>query len=221
MLELRNIDAGYNRRLVLKDVSVKIDTSAVTVIMGPNGAGKSTLLKVMYGLIRPVSGGIYFNDVEIRPQPAELVKKGVFMIPQGKRVFRNMTVLENLEEILIHFPDLKPRLDDLAGNLSGGQQQMVAIARGLINQPRLLLLDEPSIGLSPKLTADMFNKIKELNTGLGTGFVIVEHNLKTLLPLTDYAYILDQGQVVYEGSSRSKALDKMTASIFEKKVTCA
>lgn len=160
------------------------------------------------------------------------------MIPQGKRVFRNMTVLENielaahfwpkrfafhnrLEEILIHFPDLRPRLDDLAGNLSGGQQQMVAIARGLINQPRLLLLDEPSIGLSPKLTADMFNKIKELNTGLGTGFVIVEHNLKTLLPLTDYAYILDQGQVVYEGSSRSKALDKMTASIFEKKVTCA
>ena len=153
MLELRNIDAGYNRRLVLKDVSVKIDTSAVTVIMGPNGAGKSTLLKVMYGLIRPVSGGIYFNDVEIRPQPAELVKKGVFMIPQGKRVFRNMTVLENielaahfwpkrftfhnrLEEILIHFPDLKPRLNDLAGNLSGGQQQMVAIARGLINQPR-------------------------------------------------------------------------------------
>lgn len=238
MLELRNIDAGYNRRLVLKDVSVKIDTSAVTVIMGPNGAGKSTLLKVMYGLIRPVSGGIYFNDVEIRPQPAELVKKGVFMIPQGKRVFRNMTVLENielaahfwpkrfafhnrLEEILIHFPDLKPRLDDLAGNLSSGQQQMVAIARGLINQPRLLLLDEPSIGLSPKLTVDMFNKIKELNTGLGTGFVIVEHNLKTLLPLTDYAYILDQGQVVYEGSSRSKALDKMTASIFEKKVTCA
>lgn len=237
MLELRNIDAGYNRRLVLKNVSVKIDTSAVTVIMGPNGAGKSTLLKVMYGLIKPVSGEIYFNDVEIRPQPAELVKKGVFMIPQGKRVFRNMTVLENielaahfwpkrfafynrLEEILIHFPDLKPRLDDLAGNLSGGQQQMVAIVRGLINQPRLLLLDEPSIGLSPKLTADMFNKIKELNTGLGTGFVIVEHNLKTLLPLTDYAYILDQGQVVYEGTSRSKALDKMTASIFEKKVTC-
>lgn len=102
MLELRNIDAGYNRRLVLKDVSVKIDTSAVTVIMGPNGAGKSTLLKVMYGLIRPVSGGIYFNDVEIRPQPAELVKKGVFMIPQGKRVFRNMTVLENIE-LAAHF----------------------------------------------------------------------------------------------------------------------
>ena len=225
MLELRNIDAGYNRRLVLKDVSVKIDTSAATVIMGPNGAGKSTLLKVMYGLIRPVSGGIYFNDVEIRPQPAELVKKGVFMIPQGKRAAhfwpKRFAFHNRLEEILIHFPDLKPRLDDLAGNLSGGQQQMVAIARGLINQPRLLLLDEPSIGLSPKLTADMFNKIKELNTGLGTGFVIVEHNLKTLLPLTDYAYILDQGQVVYEGTSRSKALDKMTASIFEKKVTCA
>lgn len=235
MIELRNIDAGYGRRLVLKDVNVKINPCAITVVMGPNGAGKSTLLKVMFGLLKPSAGEIYLNDVVIRPRPAGLVSHGIFMIPQGKRVFRNMTVLENielathfwreryqfkirLEEVLEHFPDLKPRLHDLAGNLSGGQQQMVALARGLINRPKLLLLDEPSIGLSPKLITDTFHKIKEIKEKLGTGFVIVEHNLKTLLPLTDYAYILDQGQVVYNGSAQSKTLDKMTSRIFKTQV---
>lgn len=141
------------------------------------------------------------------------------MIPQGKRVFRKMTVLENIElathfwknrkefpdrlaEVLKIFPDLKNRLDHLAGNLSGGQQQMVALARGFINRPKLVLLDEPSIGLSPKLINDTFYKIKELNQTLGTGFVIVEHNLKTLLPLTDKA--------------ESKTLEKMIDKIFAK-----
>lgn len=232
MLELRNIDAGYNKRLVLKDVSVNIKPGAITVIMGPNGAGKSTLLKVMYGLLKPSSGEIYLNDIKFIPEPSALVKDGIFMIPQGKRVFRNMTVYENielathfwperqllksrLEEVLQHFPDLEPRLQDLAGNLSGGQQQMVAITRGLINRPKLLLLDEPSIGLSPKLINDTFNKIKSIKDTLGTGFVIVEHNLKTLLPLTDYAYILNQGKVIYDGAAQSKTLERMIASIFE------
>lgn len=234
MLELRNIDAGYNKRLVLKDVNVKIKPQEITVIMGPNGAGKSTLLKVMYGLLKPSAGEVYLNERRIHPQPARLVEQGIFMIPQGKRVFRNMTVMENielathfwkerysfnirLEEVLEHFPDLKPRLHDLAGNLSGGQQQMVAIARGLINRPKLVLLDEPSIGLSPKLINDTFNKVKQIKENLGTGFVIVEHNLKTLLPLTDNAYILDQGKVIYDGPAQSETLDKMTASIFENK----
>lgn len=156
------------------------------------------------------------------------------MIPQGKRVFRNMTVLENielathfwksrkefperLEEVLKIFPDLRSRLEHLAGNLSGGQQQMVALARGFINKPKLVFLDEPSIGLSPKLISETFHKIKELNQTLGTGFVIVEHNLKTLLPLTDKAYILDQGEIVYDGKTESKTLDKMLDKIFVKK----
>lgn len=234
MLELRHINAGYNKRQVLNDVSVKINPGAITVVMGPNGAGKSTLLKVMYGLLKPTSGEVLLEDKVCKPEPQKLVNDGIFMIPQGKRVFRNMTVLENIElashfwkdrsifksrldEVLEHFPDLKPRLEDLAGNLSGGQQQMVAIARGLLNRPKLLLLDEPSIGLSPKLIGDTFNKIKSIRDSFGTGFVIVEHNLKTLLPLTDYAYILDQGRVVYDGSAQSKVLDKMTASIFQKK----
>lgn len=236
MLELRNINAGYDKRQVLNDVSIKIQPANLTVIMGPNGAGKSTLLKVMFGLLKPDSGEILLDGRPLRPEPSKLVHQGIFMIPQGKRVFRNMTVLENmelaghfwkdrsvfksrLEEVLEHFPDLKPRLEDLAGNLSGGQQQMVAIARGLLNRPRLMLLDEPSIGLSPKLISDTFNKIKNIRDTLGTGFVIVEHNLKTLLPLADDAYILHQGRVVYDGPAQSQTLEKMTASIFETKET--
>ncbi len=234
MLELKNISAGYDKRMVLNDVSVAIDPSLITVIMGPNGAGKSTLLKAMYGLLPLVKGHAELDGRSLKPCPQKLVEEGIFMIPQGKRVFRNMTVLENIElathfwkkrkefparlaEVLKIFPDLKNRLDHLAGNLSGGQQQMVALARGFINRPKLVLLDEPSIGLSPKLINDTFYKIKELNQTLGTGFVIVEHNLKTLLPLTDKAYILDQGEIVYDGKAESKTLEKMLNKIFAKK----
>lgn len=234
MLELKNVSAGYEKRMVLNDVSVKIDPSLITVIMGPNGAGKSTLLKALYGLL-PLANGIAKLDGRvIKPSPQKLVEEGIFMIPQGKRVFRNMTVMENielsthfwknrkefperLEMVLKIFPDLKKRLEHLAGNLSGGQQQMVALARGFINRPKLVLLDEPSIGLSPKLINDTFLKIKELNQTLGTGFVIVEHNLKTLLPLTDKAYILDQGEIVYDCKAESKTLEKMIDKIFAKK----
>ncbi|MBR6663264.1 MAG: ABC transporter ATP-binding protein [Alphaproteobacteria bacterium] len=232
MLELKNVDAGYGKKMVLSDVSVKLNDNTITVVMGPNGAGKSTLLKTAYGLIKTSSGEILFNGEKIIPTPQKLVELGVFMVPQGKRVFTNMTVMENLElathfwkersqfaerldEVLAHFPDLKSRLTDLAGNLSGGQQQMVALARGLINKPKMVFMDEPSIGLSPKLINDTFHKIKEIKDNMGTAFVIVEHNLKTLLPLTDWAYILDQGKVIYDGKSEGKTLEKMVSAVFK------
>lgn len=232
MIELKNVVAGYGKKVVLNDVSVKLQDNAITVIMGANGAGKSTLLKTAYGLLKPMSGDILLDGNKITASPQMYVEQGIFCLPQGKRVFRNMTVLENLElathfwknrssfaerleEILKYFPDMKPRLGDLAGNLSGGQQQMVALARGLINKPRMVFMDEPSIGLSPKLVNDTFHKIKELKDATGCAFVIVEHNLKTLLPLTDYAYILEQGKVVYDGKSEGKTLDKMLSSVFK------
>ena len=232
MLELKNIKAGYNKKVVLNDVSVTLKDNTITVIMGANGAGKSTLLKTAYGLLKPMAGDVLLDSKKISASPQSYVEQGIFYVPQGKRVFRNLTVLENLElathfwkdrstfperleEILTHFPDLKPRLQDLAGNLSGGQQHMVALARGLINTPRMMFMDEPSIGLAPKLTSDTFHKIKEIKDTLGTAFVIVEHNLKTLLPLTDWAYILEQGQVVYDGKSESKTLEKMLSSVFK------
>ncbi|MFI3241878.1 MAG: ABC transporter ATP-binding protein [Alphaproteobacteria bacterium] len=231
-IELKNIVAGYGKKVVTNNVSLKINTSKVNVVMGPNGAGKSTLLKIIYGLLKPYEGEILIDGEKIIPTPQKLVKHGIFMLPQGKRVFRNMTVQENielathfwkdrkgfddkLEEVLAHFPDITPRLNDLAGNLSGGQQQMVALARVLVNNPSLILLDEPSIGLSPKLINDTFYKIKEINKNLKTGFVIVEHNLKTLLPLTDNATILNQGQIAYNGKSDDKTLEKMLNSIFK------
>ena len=232
MLELKNVNAGYGKKMVLSDVSVKLNDNTITVVMGPNGAGKSTLLKTAYGLIKSTSGEILFNGEKIVPTPQKLVDCGIFMVPQGKRVFSNMTVLENLElathfwkdrsvfqermeEVLSHFPDLRERLNDLAGNLSGGQQQMVALARGLLNKPKMVFMDEPSIGLSPKLINDTFHKIKEIKDTLGTSFVIVEHNLKTLLPLTDWAYILDQGKVIYDGKSEGKTLEKMISAVFK------
>lgn len=232
MLEVKKLYAGYGKKRVLKDVSINVEAGKITVVMGPNGAGKSTLLKAMYGLIKPTSGSILLNNERIKPTPQKLVQNAIFMIPQGKRVFRRMTVLENIElathfwpdrslfegklnEVLTHFPDLKPRLDDLAGNLSGGQQQMVALARGLINNPKMVFLDEPSIGLSPKLINETFKKLREINQSMGTAFVIVEHNLKTLLPLTDNAIILEQGEVVYNGKSEGKTLEKMLSAIFK------
>lgn len=232
MLELKNIIAGYGRKTVLHDVNAILKDNTITVVMGPNGAGKSTLLKTAYGLLKSTSGDILLDDKKITPSPQMLVEKGIFMVPQGQRVFRHMTVRENLElathfwkdrsefpqrlkEVLEHFPDLVERLDGLAGNLSGGQQQMVALARGLLNRPKMVFMDEPSIGLSPKLINDTFRKLKEIKDTLGTSFVIVEHNLKTLLPLTDWAYILEQGKVIYDGPSEGKTLEKMLAATFK------
>jgi ABC-type branched-subunit amino acid transport system ATPase component len=140
--------------------------------------------------------------------------KQIYPAPQGGRNSRAEMFSQRLESVLAHFPDLRPHLNDAAGNLSGGQQQMVAIARGLVNNPRLLLLDEPSIGLAPKLISDTFQKLHELNRQTGTGFLIVEHNLKTLLPLTDRAIILSQGKIAYDGKSDGKTLQNMIDGIF-------
>lgn len=201
-------------------------------VMGYKAKHFKSIIFVISAAMSGVAGAIFASYIAFIAPSTFQLKEGIFMIPQGKRVFKNMSVLDNielathfwqnrnlfprrLEEVLIHFPDLRARLNDLAGNLSGGQQQMVALARGLINQPKMVLLDEPSIGLSPKLINDTFHKIKELKDSLGTAFIIVEHNLKTLLPLTDYAYILEQGQVAYNGPSEGKTLDKMLSGIFK------
>ena len=232
MLELKNIKAGYGKKAILNGVSVQFRDNCITVIMGANGAGKSTLLKTAFGVIKPMGGEIYLDGKKMHPTPQNLVKNGICFIPQRDRVFPEMSVLENLElathsladksvfpqyldDVLEYFPDLRSKLNDMAGELSGGQQQMVALARGLISKPKMILMDEPSIGLSPKLINDVFHKIKDLQKRTGTAFVIVEHNLKTLLPLTDYAYILQDGHVAYDGKSNGKTLEKMVSVVFK------
>ena len=232
MLELKNIKAGYGKKAILNDISVVFRDNCITVIMGANGAGKSTLLKTAFGVIKPMGGEIYLDGKKLHPTPQILVKNGICFIPQKNRVFPEMSVMENLElathswadrslfpqylnDVLEYFPDLRAKLSDPAGELSGGQQQMVALARGLISKPKMILMDEPSIGLSPKLINDVFHKIKDLQKRTGTAFVIVEHNLKTLLPLTDYAYILQDGKIAYDGKSNGKTLEKMLSVVFK------
>ena len=232
MLELKNIKAGYGKKAILNDISVVFRDKCITVIMGANGAGKSTLLKTAFGVIKPMGGAIYLNGKKLRPSPQILVKNGVCFIPQKNRVFLEMSVMENLElathswgdrslfpqyldDVLGYFPDLRTKLSGPAGELSGGQQQMVALARGLISKPKMILMDEPSIGLSPKLINGVFHKIKDLQEQTSTAFVIVEHNLKTLLPLTDYAYILQDGKIAYDGKSNGKTLEKMLSVVFK------
>lgn len=194
-------------------VSVHIDEGEVVALMGPNGAGKSTILKSIFGLTDIHSGSVSFHEKKIEPVPHEIVQRGVSFVPQGRRVFKHLSVEENLEiggitvknkkivreriaEILELFPALKGKLKAKSNTLSGGQQQMLAIARGLVTSPKILLLDEPTLGLAPKIVKEVFQKIREINERHKTAIMIVEHNLKSLLEFVHRAYILNKGKVV-------------------------
>jgi len=199
--------------------------------MGPNGAGKSTILKALFGLSPVESGNIYWHENKIIPKPNEMVERGIAYVPQGRQVFKSLNVLENLEvggflienktllkerieSVLDVFPDLKQKLKQSAKNLSGGQQQMLAIARGLITDPKVLLLDEPTLGLSPKIVKEVFKKIKEINQRNKTAIVIVEHNLKSVLEIADRVYVLDKGAVIKKESSKSMLDSNMFEDVF-------
>ena len=220
LLQLNNIHVHYGGVKALDGISIKIDEGEIVALMGPNGAGKSTVLKAIFGLAPVESGDVMFNGNKINLKPHELVELGISFVPQGRRVFKNLTVLENIEigghaiksktvlkermeEVLNIFPALKEKLSQKSGELSGGQQQMVALARGLITDPKLLLLDEPSLGLAPKIVKEVFAKIKEINEKRNTAIVVVEHNLKSLLEITDRAYVLDKGKIVSMGEGKT------------------
>lgn len=235
LIELKDISVDYGGVKALDSVNVSFKEGEVVALMGPNGAGKSTILKSLFGLAPSThghEGGVFWrgNLIETRLlQPHHMVPLGVTLVPQGKRVFGRLTVKENLEiggvslsdksllkerieEVLNLFPALRSKLNQKSRELSGGQQQMVAIARGLITDPRILLLDEPSLGLAPKVVQEVFEKIREINQKKGMVIVVVEHNLKSLLPIVDRAYVLDKGKVVAEG----KGQDIVDSGIFRK-----
>ena len=225
LLELKALRVHYGRAEALKGITISADEGAVVSIVGANGAGKSTILKTISSLKKPTSGEIRFQGKRIDGLPPhEVVKMGIAHIPEGRMVFAPMTVLDNLKmgaylrrnkaeierdlEIMYqHFPVLKERRGQVAGSLSGGQQQMLAIARALMAAPKLLLMDEPSMGLSPLLVEEVSKIIRDINRR-GISIILVEQNARMALRLSQKAYVLEVGAIVLEGSADEVARDE-------------
>lgn len=209
LLEARRITAGYGETEILHRVFVKVNEGEIVSIVGPNGAGKSTLLKTILGLLKPREGKVILEAEDITGlDPDRIVRKGICYVPQTDNVFASLTVEENLEmgafirkdnyqnriqEIYTIFPDIEERRKDRAGKLSGGQRQMVAIGRALMLEPKIILLDEPSASLAPKLVRLIFQKITEINRS-GVGILMVEQNIREALRIADQAYVLAMGR---------------------------
>jgi len=225
LLSVNNITVYYGKALALKDVSLSVKEGELVAVLGPNGAGKTTLLRSIFGLKRISKGSIKFMEKEIHDlSPYGINKIGISLCPERRRLFPEMTVLENLEmgaylrknkdeinrdlrEVFELFPVLEERRNQRAGTLSGGEQQMLAIGRALMSKPKLLMLDEPSLGLSPIIKSKIFKSIKEIRNE-GTTVLLVEQDAYSALRIADRAYILETGNVVLEGSSRDLLANK-------------
>jgi branched-chain amino acid transport system ATP-binding protein len=212
MLELRNITAGYDTGPVLRDVSLVVPDNTVVALIGPNGAGKTTLLRVASGLLRPWSGQILLDGVDVTGQrPHELARKGVCHVPEGRGVFPALTVADNIrlqatselergakDTIVAAFPRLGERINQIAGTMSGGEQQMLALAHSYVSNPTVVLLDEVSMGLAPKIVDEIFVHLNHLATQ-GTSLLLVEQYVKRALALADHVYVLKRGTVQFAG----------------------
>jgi branched-chain amino acid transport system ATP-binding protein len=226
MLRLEHVSVAYGKHEALHDVTLEVAASRTTVILGANGAGKTTLLKTVAGLIRPQPGGrILFEDRPIEAEaPHRIVAAGIALVPEGRRLFGEMSVMENLrlgaypdrarageqerlERQLAMFPRLAERRHQLARTMSGGEQQMLAIARALMSAPKILLLDEPSLGLSPRLVGDLFAVLRRI-TEAGQAIVLVEQNAYQSLGLADYVYVLDNGRIANAGTPAEMRQDQ-------------
>ncbi len=216
MLEIRNLSVNYDHITALIDVSVKIEKGTIVSIIGSNGAGKSTLLNTISGVVKKKSGEILLND-KVLPQSAhKVVKTGIIQVPEGRRVFPALTIKENLimggcrisaaaarakfDHMYELFPILKKRSEQMAGTLSGGEQQMLAIARGLMAEPEILLLDEPSLGLAPIIVSQVFSIIKKINES-GITVLLVEQNAGQAMAVSDITYVLENGRIIAGGRS--------------------
>ena len=224
MLEVEGVQAAYGAAPALWDVSLRVEPGELVCVVGPNGAGKSTLINVIAGLHRARGGRLLFEGEDITQLASHLFcARGIAIVPEGRRLFTGMTVAENLalgsflpqakarrsqslDEVLALFPALQQKLASPAGALSGGQQQMVAIARALMSRPRLLLLDEPSLGLAPAVVLDMFRAIRDINAR-GTSVLLVEQNVAMAMEIARRAYVMEEGRIAAEGLA-SELLDR-------------
>ncbi len=216
-LVIKDIVSGYSKELnILDGVSMRVEKGQMVSIIGPNGAGKSTVLKTIFGILQAREGQVIFKGEDVtNTPPAELLKKGVSLVPQGRNLFPLMTVRENLElgayiktdkneieqgikRVYDMFPILEERKNQKAGTLSGGEMQMLEMGRAMLLNPQIMLIDEPSLGLSPKMAHEVFNKIEEINKR-GTSILIVEQNADRSLRMSDYAYVIETGKNKYEG----------------------
>ena len=222
MLKVDNIDVYYGAIHAIKGISIEVPKGEIVTLVGSNGAGKSTTLRTISGLMKPKNGTILFEDKNIVGVPAhKIVGMGLCQVPEGRHVFANMSVMENLElgaylrndkdgiardleDVFKKFPRLLERKDQISGTLSGGEQQMLAMGRALMSRPRLLLLDEPSMGLAPLLVKEIFNIIKEINES-GTTVLLVEQNANMALSIADKAYVMETGRIALAGTAQELA----------------
>ena len=231
LLEVKNLDAGYGYLQILRSVSLNIDQGEYVCIVGPNGAGKSTTMKTIAGLISPMGGSIVFDGEEIAGlQTSQITKKGLSFVSEEMNLFVNMTVQENLymgayiikdkkiqkdrlDFVFSLFPRLGERKNQLAGTMSGGERKMLAIGRGMMSGPKLLLVDEPSFGLAPQLVTDVFDSLEVLRNQ-GVTIMLVEQNVTKTLAVTDRGYILENGKIGLEGKSNDLADNPHVRKVF-------
>jgi branched-chain amino acid transport system ATP-binding protein len=221
VLEVEGVSSGYGAVTVLRNLSMKVEAGEIVAVLGTNGAGKSTLLKTIVGLLRPTAGRVMLGDEDVsRVPPEAMAGRGVVLVPEGRQLFGEMTVRENLilgayahrrrrsdreaeiERVVALFPVLGERMRSRAAELSGGQQQMVAVGRGMMARPSLLLLDEPSLGLAPLVTKEMFETFEKLRES-GITVMIVEQQAMQTLQMSDRAYVIERGQIIVEGTAES------------------
>ncbi|ODN31429.1 ABC transporter ATP-binding protein [Fervidobacterium thailandense] len=225
MLEIQNLNVHYGGIHAIKGISLKVEEGKIVSLIGANGAGKSTTLRTICGLKEATNGSIKYKGIELtKLDTSEIVKLGVTMVPEGRRVFSNLTVYENLlagaylrkdkenikkdiEYVFDLFPRLRERINQRAGTLSGGEQQMLAIGRALMSRPKLLLLDEPSLGLAPVIVKEVFRLIRRIHEE-GVTILLVEQNAFEALKLCDYAYVLETGRIVLEGTGKQLLEDE-------------
>jgi len=223
MLEIKNLHSGYNKIKVLEDINITVPDGKIIAVIGRNGAGKSTLLNTISGLVKISSGSILLDGNKIPSAPHKVVACGITQVPEGRRIFPSLSIEENLimggflataseintrmEEVFEIFPILKERIHQQAGTLSGGEQQMLAMGRGIMAGPKILLLDEPSLGLAPLIFTEVFELVKKLNQERNMTIVLVEQNASIALNMADYAYVIEDGKIVFEGPGKDLVVD--------------